>query len=87
VTDAAVLHPPASKADQLARTAGREATLAQIGLAVIAVHVLDDNFIQPQPGTSAADHLVSGLFLTTVLLGFAAGYPKLRAGLRASPTT
>src|SRR5215208_2141032 len=53
-------------------------------VAVIALHVLDDNFIQPQPGTSAADHLVSGLFLTTVLLGFAAAYPKLRAGLRAS---
>jgi uncharacterized protein len=84
VTDAAVLHPPASKAHQLARTAGREATLAQVGLAVIAVHVLDDNFIQPQPGTSAADHLVSGLFLTTLVLGFAAAYPKLRAGLRAS---
>jgi hypothetical protein len=30
-------------------------------VAVIAVHVLDDSFIQPEPGTSAGDHLVSGL--------------------------
>ena len=43
------------------RAAGRETKLAVAGTAVIAVHVLDDNFLQPQPGTSAADHLVSGL--------------------------
>jgi uncharacterized protein len=84
VTDAAVPHPPISRAgfSQLVRAAGHEAVLAQIGLAVIAVHVLDDNFLQPQPGTSAADHLVSGLFLLAVLLGVAVIYPKLRAGLR-----
>ena len=27
-------------------------------VAVIALHVIDDSFLQPQPGTSAADHLV-----------------------------
>jgi uncharacterized protein len=60
-----------------------ETTLAVAGLAVIAAHVLDDNFLQPQPGTSAGDHLVSGLVPTAVLLGAAAAYPHLRAGLRA----
>ena len=54
------------------------------GLAVIAVHVLDDNFLQPQPGTSARNHLVSGLVPTAVLLGTAAAYPQLRAGVRAT---
>jgi hypothetical protein len=33
----------------------------RIALAVIALRVLDDNFIQPTAGTSPADHLVSGL--------------------------
>ena len=32
-----------------------------LGVAVIALHVIDDSFLQPQRGTSAADHLVSGL--------------------------
>jgi uncharacterized protein len=69
---------------QLIRAAGLETTLAVAALAVIAVHVLDDNFLQPQPGTSAGDHLVSGFVPTAVLLGTAAAYPQLRAGLRAT---
>src|SRR5205823_14220910 len=47
-------------------------------------HVLDDNFVQPQPGTSAGDHLVSGLVPAGVLIGAVAAYPHLRAGLRAA---
>jgi uncharacterized protein len=51
-----------------------------LGIAVIAVHVLDDNYIQPEPGTSAGDHLVSGL-VPLSLLGLAAwAYPRLRGG-------
>jgi uncharacterized protein len=69
---------------QLIRAAGLETVLAVASLVVIAVHVLDDNFLQPQPGTSAGDHLVSGLLPTAVLLGAAWAYPHLRAGLRAS---
>jgi len=61
-----------------------EASLARVGLALIALHVLDDSFLQPQPGTSAGDHLVSGLVPAAVFLGAAAAYPHLRAGLRAS---
>ena len=61
-----------------------EASLAGVGLAVIALHVLDDSFFQPQPGTSAGDHLVSGLVPAAVFLVAAAAYPHLRAGLRAS---
>jgi uncharacterized protein len=68
----------------LVEAAGVETTLAVASLAVIALHVLDDNFLRPQPGTSAGDHLVSGLVPTGVLLGTAAAYTHLRAGLRAA---
>jgi len=68
---------------QLVAAARLEVTLAEVGLAVVALHVLDDSFLQPQPGTSAADHLASGLIPIAVLLGVAVVYPRLRAGLRA----
>lgn len=69
---------------QLIRAVGLEKTLAVTGLAVIAVHVLDDRFLQPQPGTTAGDHLGSGLVPSAVLLAVAAFYSRLRPGLRAS---
>ena len=50
---------------------------------MIAVHVLDDNFVQPEPGTAAGDHLVSGLVPVLLLAATAAVYPRLRAGGRA----
>src|SRR3954471_6159958 len=62
----------------------RETTLFEAGVAAIAVHLLDDNFLQPEPGTSAGDHLLSGLVPLAVLLALAAVYPRLRAGLRAA---
>jgi hypothetical protein len=43
----------------------------RIALSLIGLRVLDDNFIQPAPGTSPADHLVSGIALLA-LLGLAA---------------
>ena len=61
-----------------------EATFAVGGLAVIGLHVVDDNFLQPQPGTSAGDHLVSGLVPAAVLLLVAVFYPQLRPALRGS---
>jgi hypothetical protein len=55
-----------------------------IGLALIALHVLDDNFLQPQPGTSPGDHVVSGL-VPLAVLGLAAwAYPRLRGGRRGA---
>ena len=39
----------------------RETVLFLIAIALIALHVLDDNFLQPNAGTSVGDHLVSGL--------------------------
>ena len=37
-----------------------EYPLVSVTLGVVAVHVADDSFLQPQPGTAPADHLVSG---------------------------
>jgi dienelactone hydrolase len=55
-----------------------------VGTGIICVHVVDDNFVQPQPGTQAGDHLLSGLVPIALLLGIAAIYPPLRAGARAA---
>ena len=73
---------PASTREGAARFL-TEVVAARSALAVIGLHVVDDSFLQPQPGTSAFDHLVSGL-VPLAALGLAAwGYPRLRAGLRA----
>jgi uncharacterized protein len=50
---------------------------------LIALHIVDDSFLQPQPGTSATDHLVSGLVPLAVLGWAAVAYPRLRPGGRA----
>jgi uncharacterized protein len=60
-----------------------EKTLFRVCVGVIALHVVDDSFIQPQPGTSATDHLLSGLVPLTVLALAAIAYPRMRAGWRA----
>src|SRR5829696_10185324 len=62
----------------------RETLVFLIGLALIALHVLDDNVVQPQPGIAPGDHLVSTL-VPLGLLGLAArAYPRLRGGRRAA---
>ena len=52
--------------------------------AVVGLHVLDDNFLQPQPGTSAGDHLVSCLVPLACLGLGAAVYGRVRPGLRGA---
>ncbi|TML61857.1 MAG: hypothetical protein E6G18_02180 [Actinobacteria bacterium] len=61
-----------------------ETALGRIAIAVVALHIADDSFLQPQPGTSAGDHLISGLAPGGLLLGIALIYPRLRAGLRGA---
>jgi uncharacterized protein len=68
----------------LVRVAGRETTLVAVATAMVGLHVADDSFLQPQPGTSAAHHLVSGLVPLAALLGAGALYGRVRAGARAS---
>jgi hypothetical protein len=50
---------------------------------VITLRVLDDNFIQPEPGTGAGDHLLSGLVPLAALIVATAAYPARRPGTRA----
>ena len=55
-------------------------TVFRAATAALALHVADDRFIHPQPGTSAGDHLVSGLVpLALLALAFWA-FPRLKAG-------
>jgi dienelactone hydrolase len=57
-------------------------TIFRTAIGVIALHVADDNFIHPEPGTSIGQHLVSGL-VPLALLGLAAWiYPRLRGGVQ-----
>jgi uncharacterized protein len=61
---------------------GRVVFTAAVGL--IAVHVIDDSFLQPQPGTSAGDHLFSGLIPLAILAVAVWAYPRIRPGARAA---
>jgi uncharacterized protein len=77
-------HRPRNLAARAGRWSGRQRSLFHLGIALIALHVLDDNFVQPEPGTSPADHLVSGL-VPLALLGIAAwAYPRLRGAWRGA---
>jgi len=33
-----------------------EVNVARLAIGVVALHVVDDNFLQPNPGTTAGDH-------------------------------
>jgi dienelactone hydrolase len=61
-----------------------ETVLARGALGVIGLHVLDDRFLQPEPGLAAGDHLVSGLVPLVLISAAAILYPRLRPGFRGS---
>jgi pimeloyl-ACP methyl ester carboxylesterase len=65
------------------RAPRRETSIVVLCLAVIVAHLLNDNFLQPEPGTTAGDHLASGLVPILVLAATAVAYVRLRAGGRA----
>jgi uncharacterized protein len=73
-----------ARSARLLRALRTDAVLFGLGVGVVAVHVVDDSFLQPQPGTSAGDHLVSGLVPLALLLAAIAFVPRLRPGLRAA---
>jgi uncharacterized protein len=78
-----VAHPPLRRAHDIAITR-REHALFLLALGLVAIPVVDDNFVHPAPGTSAGDHLASGLVPLGVLGVVAVAYPYLRAGVRAA---
>jgi uncharacterized protein len=53
------------------------------GVAVVALHVIDDAFVQPQPGTSAGDHLAAGLVPLALAALSARAFARSRPGVRA----
>jgi len=55
-----------------------DTTIVRVLTAVVGLHVVDDNFLQPNAGTSAADHLLGGLVPLALLVGAAVAYPRLR---------
>jgi hypothetical protein len=62
----------------------REVARFRLGVAAVAVYVLDDAFGHPERGADAGDHLVSGVVPLAVLSVVALLYPRLRAGARAT---
>jgi uncharacterized protein len=83
-----VAHPSANTrkaaAARVAAALRTETGLARIALGVAALHVVDDNFLQPEPGVSAGDHLWGGLAQLAFFVGLAWAWPRLRPGLRGT---
>jgi uncharacterized protein len=87
MTDYALTTPAGGLSAALARlgtTLRTEQGLVTTALALVALHVVDDNFLQPARGTSPIDHLASGLIPLAVLAAVVALYPRLRPGARAA---
>jgi len=74
---------PAAPAAAALRALHGETTVARVAIAAAALHVADDNYLQPQPGTAAGGHLASGLVPLAILAAAALLYPRLRGGARA----
>lgn len=53
-------------------------------VALIAVHIVDDSFFQPEAGTYASDHLVGGLGTLALLALGTWGFLRARAGVGAA---
>ena len=78
---AATSAPSRSRALRLPRVTAADAAVGSIAL--VALHLADDAFVHPEPGTSAFDHPAA--LLPIAVLGLAAaGYRRARAGLRAT---
>jgi hypothetical protein len=75
---------PATRQRRSAAAGRRDLTVFLGAVGLIALHVADDSFLQPQPGTSAGDHLVSGLVPLAVLGLAAVSYRRVRGGARAA---
>jgi hypothetical protein len=71
---------------RLAHAVRREQVPLVLSVAAIGIHIADDNLVQPEPGTSVADHLASGL--VPLALALAAGVAivsvRFRPGIRAT---
>ena len=66
-----------------ASAARRESALFAAALGAVGLHIVDDNFLQPESGTAATGHLLSGLVPLALIVGAAACYGRARPGFRA----
>ena len=80
--DAPVLTHAPRRAAAGARLTASAVALTAIG--AVGLHVADDSFLHPEPGTTALDHLPGGLIVLAAVGAAAAGYRRGRAGVRAS---
>jgi hypothetical protein len=60
-------HPYYRARSRHQRRQARDPVVPLLAIGVIALHVIDDHCLQPEPGTAAGDHLVSGLVPLAVL--------------------
>jgi dienelactone hydrolase len=74
---------PSRTGARLGAPSSHEVLLARAALALIALAIVDDGFVHPEPGTTAADHLLTAGLPLAVALVVALAYPRLRAGARA----
>jgi dienelactone hydrolase len=58
--------------------------IGQAALAIVAVHLLDDAFVQREPGLSVWSHLTGGVLSIALVLAAAVLLPRLPAGAAAS---
>lgn len=65
----------------------RSVTVLWTVAALVAIHVVDDSFLQPEPGTAATDHLVSGFGTLAALYLAVAAAARLGPGVRAVVAT
>jgi dienelactone hydrolase len=61
-----------------------DARLVWAAAALVCLYVLDDAFVHPEAGTSAGDHLLSGLVVPAVVLGGAFAVLRLRGAARGA---
>ena len=69
---------------RLAHAVQQERVLIPLAFGAVGLHVADDTFLQPEPGISAGDHLVSGLVPLVLIAGAGLIYGRVRAGARAT---
>jgi hypothetical protein len=74
----------AAAASRVVSALRSEKTLVRLALGLAAVPILDDNFVHPEPGTAAGDHLLSGLVPLAMLAAIVLLGPRARAGVRAA---
>ncbi|HXV95334.1 MAG TPA: alpha/beta fold hydrolase [Gaiellaceae bacterium] len=69
--------------EQIQRRSG-ESVVFLTSAALLVLHVLDDGFFQPEPGTSAGDNVLYVSVFVGVLVAAALVYPRVRPGARAA---